>query len=230
MEKKKCKKCGAMKPISAYQIRKESGKLRNECNDCLNAYHREFYLRKIGKFKRDAKAEKREAEEKICIRCKELKPISEFGLHNIQKNQHRNFCKQCQKEWDSKYKTSTEGKQKIDEWREKNQEKIIAYRELYKTDPRKKEKMRNYGRKNTLKQFGLTQEDYDKILQSQNGHCAICGNGTNGNKKNFCVDHDHETGKVRGLLCHNCNVSVGLMKESPLLLRKAAEYLESFKN
>jgi hypothetical protein len=90
--------------------------------------------------------------------------------------------------------------------------------------------MRNYGRKNTLKQFGLTQEDYDKMLHSQNGHCAICGNGTNGNKKNFCVDHDHETGKVRGLLCHNCNVSVGLMKESPLLLRKAAEYLESFKN
>ena len=41
------------------------------------------------------------------------------------------------------------------------------------------------------------------------------GSDQNGSRKNFCVDHDHETGKVRGLLCHNCNVSVGLMKENP---------------
>jgi hypothetical protein len=63
------------------------------------------------------------------------------------------------------------------------------------------------------------------MYQEQNGKCVVCGCEKNGSKENFCVDHDHTTGKVRGLLCHNCNVSIGLMKDSPDLLLKAAEYL-----
>ncbi len=55
----------------------------------------------------------------------------------------------------------------------------------------------------------------------------ICGAVENGKRKNFCIDHDHATGKVRGLLCHNCNVAIGLMKDNTDLLKKAAEYLET---
>lgn len=228
METKKCKKCGSVKPISRYLTRKETGKLRNECNDCMNAYHREVYLRKVGKFKLDVKAEKREASEKSCIHCGVVKPIGEFGWHNVAKKQHRNFCKQCQKEWDSKYKTSPEGKQKTTEWINRNKDKIVAYRELYKADLNNVARHKEYSRKAILKRFGITQEDYDRMFQMQEGKCKICGTQEiNRDKKYFCVDHNHETGEVRGLLCHNCNVAIGLMKDSPELLNKAINYLTS---
>jgi hypothetical protein len=76
----------------------------------------------------------------------------------------------------------------------------------------------------------MTVEQYEEILAKQNGCCAICESGqadVKGKKINFHVDHCHTTGKVRGLLCHSCNVTIGLMKDSPLLLRKAAMYLET---
>jgi hypothetical protein len=82
--------------------------------------------------------------------------------------------------------------------------------------------------------FNLTIEDYENLLEEQEGKCAICGvteNKTVGTMKthNFCVDHDHETGKVRGLLCNNCNRGLGLLKDSEELLRKAARYVENYR-
>lgn len=227
MNKKKCVKCGAWKPITEFQARGVfDTKPRNECRDCLNAYHRMLYKEKVGKFKREVRADIREADPKKCIRCGEFKPLTDYGWHNIAKGQHRNFCKLCQKEWDREYKTGV-GKPLIEEYREKNKDKMVEYRKLYKLDPKNKEKMRTHGRNATLRQFGITQEDYDELFKKQDGKCVICGVEKNGGKQNFCVDHDHTTGKVRGLLCHNCNLSIGLMKDNPDLLRKAAEYLES---
>lgn len=227
-KRKKCSKCGSWKLVSEFQPRNGDGsKLRNECRDCLNAYHRMLYSEKVGKFKREVKAELRESDPKMCIRCGQMKSLSEFGFHNLAKGQHRNFCKLCQKEWDSIYKKGV-GKPLIDEWKENNKDKMAAYKEMYKKDPSFKEKMKRHGRNATLRQFGITQEDYDKILQEQDGKCAICGVERNGSKENFCVDHDHETGKVRGLLCTKCNLGIGKMKDSPDLLRKAAKYLDSF--
>ena len=72
--------------------------------------------------------------------------------------------------------------------------------------------------------YGITPEEYDRLLSEQAGGCAICG-GTNG-KKPLYVDHDHITGQVRGLLCHGCNVAIGHMKDDASLLRRAAVYLE----
>jgi len=59
--------------------------------------------------------------------------------------------------------------------------------------------------------FGITTKDYDKILFEQNNCCAICLSTSMGDKrsKNFHVDHCHATGKVRGLLCNDCNLAVG---------------------
>jgi hypothetical protein len=64
------------------------------------------------------------------------------------------------------------------------------------------------------------------MLEQQNGVCAIChGNCTTW--KALSVDHDHRTGKVRGLLCQTCNTGIGALDDSPDLLRRALEYLES---
>src|SRR5262249_50729082 len=76
------------------------------------------------------------------------------------------------------------------------------------------------------KNFGITLEQFESMLEAQGGGCAICG-GLPGGRGNFHVDHNHVTGEIRGLLCHYCNVTLGNMKDSPELLEKAAAYLRS---
>ena len=73
--------------------------------------------------------------------------------------------------------------------------------------------------------YGITLEDYDRMLEDQGGSCAVCGTEHPGGKGRFHVDHNHSTGKVRGLLCHSCNVGLGALKDSPEVLLKAATYL-----
>jgi hypothetical protein len=70
----------------------------------------------------------------------------------------------------------------------------------------------------------MTVEEYDILLESQNFVCAICG-GVNPNNKRLCVDHNHETGQVRGLLCDCCNRGIGQLKDSIRLVSNALEYL-----
>lgn len=72
--------------------------------------------------------------------------------------------------------------------------------------------------------FGITLEEYKEKLKTQGGVCGICA-GPSG-KRIMAVDHDHKTGKVRDLLCHQCNVGLGSAKDSPDILRKMAEYIE----
>lgn len=85
---------------------------------------------------------------------------------------------------------------------------------------------------NLAVRFGLSVEDYNKILEGQGGVCAICGskyaNGRNsksGKNKFFSVDHCHTTGKIRGLLCSSCNRGLGLLGDTEIDLEKALKYL-----
>lgn len=108
--------------------------------------------------------------------------------------------------------------------------------ERYHSDPKAKEKQRDKYKRNPQQRrdynlrmkFGITLDDYNRILEQQGGVCDICGvipADQNGGKS-LAVDHDHYTGKVRGLLCHHCNHGLGKFKDSPDLLRNAARYLE----
>ena len=80
-----------------------------------------------------------------------------------------------------------------------------------------------------VKSYGITLNDYDQLLQFQGGGCAICGSKEAKTKRNgrFCVDHDHLTGKVRGLLCAPCNRGIGLLKDDPEIIQKAVSYLKN---
>jgi len=71
--------------------------------------------------------------------------------------------------------------------------------------------------------YGISEKEYDDLLQQQDNLCAICRTKSS---KNLHVDHDHDTGKVRGLLCSNCNTSLGLLRENPALFLSAVEYLK----
>lgn len=72
--------------------------------------------------------------------------------------------------------------------------------------------------------FGITKADYDVMVEAQGGRCAICSEPPE-NRRLF-VDHDHETMKVRSLLCLTCNGMLGYGKDDPDILRRGAEYLE----
>jgi len=79
-----------------------------------------------------------------------------------------------------------------------------------------------------LKKYGITLLQYNQFLEKQKHRCAICGSKPKGmqhSKKRLCVDHDKQTKKVRGLLCGACNIGIGHLSHSIILLRKAIKYL-----
>jgi hypothetical protein len=80
---------------------------------------------------------------------------------------------------------------------------------------------------NKLKsRYNLTVDDYINMFEHQDGKCAICN--TKPPQKEFYIDHNHSTGKVRALLCKHCNSAIGFFKESPTLMRNAINYIEFF--
>lgn len=80
---------------------------------------------------------------------------------------------------------------------------------------------KEWSRKAYLKRtYGMTSTEYDSLKKAQNGGCAICASVVK-----LAVDHDHKTGKIRGLLCHNCNRGLGMFYDNTSSLREAIKYL-----
>lgn len=88
----------------------------------------------------------------------------------------------------------------------KNKEQNLAYSTMY----------------NRKRRYGVTDEEYQTLLIKQNGVCAICSKTCT---RQLALDHDHDTGKVRGLLCNSCNRGLGYFKDSQVLLGNARDYL-----
>lgn len=110
----------------------------------------------------------------------------------------------------------------------KNIEKIKEYR--LKNKDRIRESYRLSGKKWKIKHnYGITLDEYQVLFEKQNGVCAIClkpeSRKNNKGIDSLAIDHNHETGKVRELLCHRCNAALGMFFEDPLLLEKARDYL-----
>lgn len=123
-------------------------------------------------------------------------------------------------------------------YRKNNREKVrLNDRKYYKNNNESIKKRRltyksqdkNRYLKNT---YGISLEDYKVLLINQNNSCAICGSeDPKGFKaQSFHVDHNHETGQVRGLLCQPCNMAIGLLKENTVTLSKAIIYLNNFQD
>jgi hypothetical protein len=109
-----------------------------------------------------------------------------------------------------KYQKSDKGKANAHRFYIKNKERIDK---------------RTYN--NLLKRtYGITIEDYNFLFNLQSGCCAICGKHQSAEKKRLHVDHDHATGKIRGLLCVNCNSMLGQAKDSINILQNSIEYLK----
>lgn len=80
-------------------------------------------------------------------------------------------------------------------------------------------------RRNNLARYGLTPASYEVLLNFQGGRCALCHGDEPGGQGTWHVDHDHATGRVRGLLCTHCNVGLGMFRDNPDLLAAAIDYL-----
>lgn len=79
--------------------------------------------------------------------------------------------------------------------------------------------------KRLTKKYGITQEDFDKMFSEQGGRCKICGTHQEHCRRTLAIDHCHTTGKVRGLLCDNCNRGLGFFKDNIESLKAAIKYL-----
>lgn len=76
------------------------------------------------------------------------------------------------------------------------------------------------------REYGISLLDFNIMLEEQEGKCKICGTISPGQKGVFHVDHNHNTGEIRGLLCHACNTGLGLLQDSEEVLYKAIQYLK----
>ncbi len=132
---------------------------------------------------------------KRCSACKTTKPISDFVKDRGRWDGLQPSCRACKK---------------------------IQAKSWWGRNGHRK---RGYALKFTHK---ITLEEYEILLQKQNGVCAVCHkppSRKNPKEMLLCVDHDHKTGKIRGLLCNSCNRGIGLLRDSPDILLSALNYL-----
>ena len=138
------------------------------------------------------------ADPKRCTKCKEHKSRSDFYPHSVAPRGVSSWCKACT---------------------------CRVTLENQKANP---SKANSASRKYKLKRdYGLTPEKYDLMLEAQGYKCAMCGTDKPGGKGRFAVDHCHSTMKVRGLLCTLCNLGLGAFQDDTDLMQKAIAYVKS---
>lgn len=189
---------------------------------------------------------------KRCSKCGETKPVSEFYHHFRQSDGYVAKCKDCMKSLAKQYTANRDtviaitsemtaeeleaalkrnakvevGKEHRANWRreyakanqnhieEMQRERKLKNPDIYSQRAR---------RRNLKKSYGLTPDKYEKLVSRQNGRCAICGCQP---EKPLYVDHNHDTGVIRGLLCGHCNFAIGQFKDSTEIIMSAIAYLE----
>lgn len=156
---------------------------------------------------------------KNCARCKSTKEICEFGPHRTRADGLNHYCRECSRiagrKHSAKYQTDADFKKKklaiCAKWRKKNRQ---AINERGKVHQRKRK-------------FGISAEQYNKMLSDQCGLCEICKRK---DFRNLAVDHNHVTGKIRGLLCTRCNIGMGFFEEDVERLLQAQIYLRKYED
>lgn len=141
---------------------------------------------------------------KKCTKCFQEKVEALFSIRNKRTNVRRNICKPCSN-------AARRSSPNFGLWHKNNKDHLQKY-------------MRNFDLK---RHYGLTQDDFNQLLDSQGRMCQICRVTKPGGRGRFHIDHDHKTSKIRGLLCTNCNVMLGNSKDNVSILEQAIKYLKS---
>lgn len=145
---------------------------------------------------------------KICSICKVEKPIEEFRFDLRNGKRLREYCcKDCSRANHRKY--------------------AQGYRKRHPEVKLKSVKARRAFILRTV--YGINENDYERMFEIQRGRCKVCHSTSRsryGKVERLHIDHDHKTGKVRGLLCHMCNGALGLLRDDATILKRIIQYLE----
>jgi hypothetical protein len=157
----------------------------------------------------------RERRTKRCPRCGEVRSFEAFGFSPHRRGGGiRSICRTCHNRLQrERYAAAGEEGRKLAreahrKWVAKNRSRRREY-----------ERRRGWRR-----HFGLSIEQFEQLVRKQGGGCAICA-GKPPSGSVLCVDHDHATGEIRGLLCGPCNIGLARFKDDPVLLKRAVSYL-----
>lgn len=175
-------------------------------------------------------------DQKKCGRCEETKPVSEFHRRARSVDGLQTFCKDCHNETRRQRRAADPEKAREEHraWRDANRDKLNEQKRQRREQDREKvlQEERAWRAANRDKtyfysikyRFGLTEEAYRAILDSQDGVCAICKRPCPRHSR-LAVDHCHTTGMIRGLLCQPCNTAIGLLDEDADRMLAAAQYV-----
>lgn len=164
-----------------------------------------------------------DVEVKRCRICGLEKPLEDFYRMTGMRDGHRNECKRCNLDQKAVRYRAHPGPaiERARAWRRDNPERERATKAAYVAAGRKRAVDRRYQLK---RKYGITPEEYDRLLDDQGGGCAICGRPPRDDIA-LHVDHEHTTGRIRGLLCFRCNNALGDFDDDHDRLVAALVYL-----
>lgn len=173
---------------------------------------------------------------KYCSGCQTRKELTDFHVRSASPDGRHGFCKQCRKEGrklvpivdPEGFKTCSECKvqKPVSEFHPARSSRTSDGLQSH-CKPCNSYSRRRRGYK-LIAKYGITLEQYQELLDKQDGRCAVCGTDKpwpDSSRTNFVVDHCHSTGRVRGLLCATCNLMLGYAKDQTEILRAAITYL-----
>ena len=156
---------------------------------------------------------------KLCSSCGEDKPLKEFGKVSKTRDWLKAQCRDCCNEADRKRRKAPKVKRLAADYARR-------YRQGIRVGPKP---VVDHVVKQMAWRLGLDyvvlQKTCNRLYEKQYGRCAICGVAASDLSKRLCMDHDHETNKIRGLLCTACNAGIGSLHDSADLCKRAADYL-----
>lgn len=174
---------------------------------------------------------------KTCTKCGIDQELFEFRKDKTKKDGRHSACNTCNNKWQREWylKNKDKARQQANKSYKLNREKILKRRkQARKTNPEKfrLEAKKRYNpeiskehswKKAGIKNMNMTR--YRELYKKQEGKCAICKKHSALFKRKLNVDHNHQTGEVRGLLCDSCNRGIGYLRDSIELLQSAKDYL-----
>lgn len=141
---------------------------------------------------------------KVCTKCGETKEHGEYHKQSKSRDGLKPWCKTCSNSFSGKYY-------------KENKSKVLKQARV---------RYLQHGRNKDLRsKYGISSTCYEKMWQDQGCKCAICGREREEDERHFPVDHCHDTGKVRAILCGSCNRGIGMLQDDPEVVQSAADYL-----
>jgi hypothetical protein len=175
------------------------------------------------------------ATERCCTDCGEIKPVAEFhgkGLAKDGTQKYQSYCRKCANKRRAARGTSPEVVRRASQKHREAHRETLAQRQRERRLANPQLKVADADR-HLWRKYGITRDEWEQMFAQQGGACAICGVPlqpgprvrTDPVMDKVCVDHCHDTGMVRGLLCDPCNKGLGSFRDNPDLLANAIKYL-----